>query len=92
MWFFVQECAAELPILSPVKIIFQKFSFFYRYCRRFGCALYFVRTLYFERPLYAVYTVSIECVSVWVKGRAWGSVGDHILQEFTTQIQYLQNC
>jgi hypothetical protein len=28
MWFFVQECAAELPFLSPVKIIFQKFSFF----------------------------------------------------------------
>ena len=28
MWFFVQEYAAELPFLSPVKIIFQKFSFF----------------------------------------------------------------
>ena len=28
MGFFVQECAAELPFLSPVKIIFQKFSFF----------------------------------------------------------------
>jgi hypothetical protein len=28
MWFFVQECAAELPFLSSVKIIFQKFSFF----------------------------------------------------------------
>ncbi len=27
MWFFVQECAADLPFLSPVKIIFQKFSF-----------------------------------------------------------------
>ncbi len=28
MWFFVQECAAELPFLSSVKIIFQKFRFF----------------------------------------------------------------
>jgi hypothetical protein len=52
MWFFVQEYVAELPFLSPVKIIFQKFSFFYRYCRRLGWALYFVRTLYFVRPLY----------------------------------------
>jgi hypothetical protein len=43
MWFFVQECAAELPFLSPVKLIFQKFSFFYRYCCQYGCALYFVR-------------------------------------------------
>ncbi len=51
-WFFVQESAAELPFLSSVKIIFQKFSFFYRYCRRYGCALYFVRTLYFVHPLY----------------------------------------
>ena len=34
------------------KKIFQKFSFFYRYCRRYGCALYFVRTLYFVRLLY----------------------------------------
>ena len=25
---FFQECAAELPFLSPVKIIFQNFSFF----------------------------------------------------------------
>ncbi len=24
-----KECAAELPFLSPVKIIFQKFSFFF---------------------------------------------------------------
>jgi hypothetical protein len=29
MWFFVQECAAELPFLSSVKIIFQKFRFFF---------------------------------------------------------------
>ncbi len=50
--FFFQECAAEVACLSPVKIIFQNFSFFYRYCRRYGCALYFVRTLYFVRPLY----------------------------------------
>ncbi len=28
MWFFVQEFAAELPFLSSVKIIFQKFRFF----------------------------------------------------------------
>ncbi len=28
MWFFVQECAAELPFLSSGKIIFQKFRFF----------------------------------------------------------------
>jgi hypothetical protein len=27
-WVFVPECAAELPFLSPVKIIFQKFSLF----------------------------------------------------------------
>ncbi len=51
MWFFVQECAAELPFLTPVKIIFQNLVFFYRYCCRYGCALYFVRTLYFVRPL-----------------------------------------
>ncbi len=29
MWCFVQECAAELPLLSSAKIIFQKFSFFW---------------------------------------------------------------
>ncbi len=29
--FFVQECAAELPFLSSVKIIFQKFRFFLTY-------------------------------------------------------------
>ncbi len=28
MWFFVQECAAELPFLSSVKMIFQKFRLF----------------------------------------------------------------
>jgi hypothetical protein len=28
MWFFVQECAADLPFLSSVKIIFKKFWFF----------------------------------------------------------------
>jgi hypothetical protein len=28
MWFFVQECATELPFLSSVKIIFHKFRFF----------------------------------------------------------------
>ncbi len=28
MWFFVQECAAELPFLSSVKRIFPKFRFF----------------------------------------------------------------
>jgi hypothetical protein len=28
MWFFVQGFAAELPFLSSVKIIFQKFRFF----------------------------------------------------------------
>jgi hypothetical protein len=30
MWVFGQECAAELPFLSPVKIIFQKFFFFFK--------------------------------------------------------------
>jgi hypothetical protein len=28
MLFFVQECSAELPFLPPVKVFFQKFSFF----------------------------------------------------------------
>jgi hypothetical protein len=84
MWFFVQECAAEIPFLSPVKIICLKFSFFYRYCRRFGWALYFVRTLYFVRPLYSTGLICgktlepnisslgpramVACLTSWTRG------------------------
>jgi hypothetical protein len=32
MLFLVQECAAELPFLSSVEIIFQKFSFLVKTC------------------------------------------------------------
>ncbi len=60
MWFFVQECAAELPFLSPVKIIFQKFSFFFTDI---------VSDLAGRYALCARYTLCAHCISLAQKNK-----------------------
>jgi hypothetical protein len=55
MRFCVQESAANFTPFYLCMNSFLKIELFYRYCRRYGRALYFVHALYFVRPLYNVY-------------------------------------
>ncbi len=76
MWFFVQKCAAELPFLSSVKIIFQKCRFFSQILSsiRLGAilcahAILCAPTVFFRILCVTHYATSWHCIVKKAKGQ-----------------------